>query len=106
MNCEDRFEKSTNQLFRTERFFFHGFRRKYLNTLLTAYALLGHGDVGLALAGGPAHLALAVVLGAVGAADGRVHLVAVGALAEGEVVALHAHRVVVARPPGAGAVRA
>ena len=77
----------------------------FLITALTANALLGDGDVGLPLAGGPPHLALAVVLGAVGAADGRVHLVAVGALAEGEVVALHAHRVVVARPPRAGAVR-
>ena len=64
-------------------------------TTLTARSLLDDDQgAGLLDAGLPPEHALVAVGDAVGAADGVVVQRAGGALAEGEVVALHAHRVV------------
>ena len=65
---------------------------------LTAFSFFRDLDLRLLLAGVPLELADVVVGLAVGAADGVVVVVAVGALAEGKVLALHADRVMVTRP--------
>ena len=71
---------------------------------LTAGPPLHHPEfVGLLGAGGPLQHALVLVGKPVRPADRLVVQRAVRALAEGQVLALHAHRVVGARPLGAGA---